>query len=226
MTFAYGSLERPVVAPSVQESNLICARVNLQRLKLIAQVKPLKSDGLPPEDSVYNKGSQMLKADLSGLAIQLRPRGKRKLIISGMAAHLGFLARQDQLRMDEFRGLSNWVAWAPLPSMPKHISPINCLSALEGTKPLRFGVLTSKSDSPPPGFDTGDDETEITANDALRHQFPLPRDGLFQHCIMYSIGNIKPVNTLPIKQQVDQCASQRSVFHNIKVFVDHGMQLP
>jgi hypothetical protein len=105
MTFAYGSLERPVVAPSVQESNLICARVNLQRLKLIAQVKPLKSDGLPPEDSVYNKGRQMLKADLSSLAIQLRPRVKRKLIISGMAAHLGFLARQDQPRMDRIQWL-------------------------------------------------------------------------------------------------------------------------
>ena len=59
-----------MVVSSVSESAFICARVNLQRLKLIAQVKPLKSDELPPEDSVYKASLLFRRTTISSNSCQ------------------------------------------------------------------------------------------------------------------------------------------------------------
>ena len=89
---------------------LACAKENLQRLKLDAQVDVIEADLFPPgraklivcnppwlparpsspiEYAVYDPDSRMLRGFLSGLKAHLAPGGEGWLIMSDLAEHLG-----------------------------------------------------------------------------------------------------------------------------------------
>jgi SAM-dependent methyltransferase len=129
---------RQVIATEVDERALACARFNVQRLRLEAQVDVRQADlfaGVradlilcnPPwlpakpsstiEGALYDENSQMLKAFLMGLKHHLKPKGEGWLILSDLAEHLQLRSRQD---------LQDWFALAGLQVLgrvdvhPKH----------------------------------------------------------------------------------------------------------
>ena len=115
-----------VVATEQDPRALACARDNLQRLGVLAQV-PLQSADLfpegraplvvcnppwvparpssPIEHAVYDEGSRMLRGFLAGLAAHLEPAGEGWLILSDLAEHLGLRSREQLL---------GWIAEAGL----------------------------------------------------------------------------------------------------------------
>ena len=105
---------------------LACARENLQRLGVAAQVQLCNVDLFPPghadlivcnppwlpvrattslEQAVYDPDSRMLRGFLAGLAAHLRPGGEGWLILSDLAEHLGLRSRADLLAWTEAAGL-------------------------------------------------------------------------------------------------------------------------
>lgn len=121
-----------VVATDMSARALACARENLERLGMAAQVELLEADLFPPgkaglivcnppwlparpgspiEYAVYDPDSRMLKGFLAGLAAHLEPGGEGWLIISDLAEHLGLRSRQELL---------GWIAAAGLKVLEKH----------------------------------------------------------------------------------------------------------
>lgn len=115
-----------VVATDMDPRALGCARENLDRLDLAAQVEVVQADLFPAgraalvlcnppwlpgkpsstiEAAVYDPDSRMLKAYLAGLAEHLLPGGEGWLILSDFAEHLGLRTRAQLLE---------WVAQAGL----------------------------------------------------------------------------------------------------------------
>ena len=107
-----------VVATDLSERALDCARENLRRLGLQAQVELLQTDLYPPgsaalivcnppwlparptsalERAVYDGNSAMLRGFLSGLAAHLCKGGEGWLILSDLAEHLGLRSREQLL---------------------------------------------------------------------------------------------------------------------------------
>jgi len=115
-----------VVATDLDPRALACARENLQRLGVLAQVELVQADLFPPgraplvvcnppwvparasspiERAVYDEGSAMLRGFLAGLAAHLEPGGQGWLVLSDLAEHLGLRSRAQLLE---------WIAGAGL----------------------------------------------------------------------------------------------------------------
>ncbi len=115
-----------VVATDNNPRALACARDNLARLGLNAQVAVVEADLFPAgraplivcnppwvpaqpssplEHAVYDPDSRMLRGFLSGLAAHLEPGGEGWLLLSDLAEHLGLRTRAELLAAIETAGL-------------------------------------------------------------------------------------------------------------------------
>jgi methylase of polypeptide subunit release factors len=107
-----------IVATDQDARALACARENIARLGLSAQIDVLQADLFPEgkaplivcnppwiparpsspiEQAVYDPDSRMLRGFLEGLATHLQPGGEAWLILSDIAEHLGLRTRADLL---------------------------------------------------------------------------------------------------------------------------------
>lgn len=147
-----------VIATDQDPRALACARDNLDRLGVSAQVHIEQVDlfpaGLaqlivcnppwlparpsaPVEHAVYDEGNRMLLGFLNGLRAHLAPGGEGWLIMSDLAEHLGLRSRAQLLAAIEAAGLQVIARHDTKPTHPK---------ALDATDPLhlaRTAELTS-----------------------------------------------------------------------------------
>lgn len=115
-----------VVATDKDERALACARDNIARLNLSAQVEVTEADLFPEgraplvvcnppwlparpssrlESAVYDLESRMLLGFLRGLSAHLAPKGEGWLILSDLAEHLGLRSRAELLEAIDAAGL-------------------------------------------------------------------------------------------------------------------------
>jgi methylase of polypeptide subunit release factors len=118
---------RRVVATDMDARALGCARENIDRLGLDAQVEIIQADLFPEgqadlvvcnppwlpgkpssaiEYAIYDPESRMLRGFLSGLRAHLSTSGEGWLILSDLAEHLGLRSREQLLGWIEDAGLS------------------------------------------------------------------------------------------------------------------------
>jgi methylase of polypeptide subunit release factors len=121
-----------VLATDMDARALGCARENIARLGLAAQVEVLQADLFPQgraplvvcnppwlpgrpssaiEYAIYDPDSRMLKGFLGGLAAHLEPGGEGWLILSDIAEHLGLRSREQLL---------GWISDAGLDVVARH----------------------------------------------------------------------------------------------------------
>ncbi len=153
-----------VVATENAPRALACARENIKRLGLGAQVEVLEADLFPAgraplvvcnppwlparpssalEHAIYDEGSRMLRGFLAGLSEHLTPGGEGWLLLSDFAEHLGLRTREE---------LDSWIAAAGLQVLgrtdvrPQHgkaqdaDDPLHAARAAEVTSLWRLGV--------------------------------------------------------------------------------------
>lgn len=117
---------RRVVATDQDPRALACARENLERLGLSAQVEVVQADLFPEgraalvvcnppwvparpsspiERGVYDAESRMLRGFLGGLPEHVDPGGEGWLILSDLAEHLGLRTRSELLSLFDAAGL-------------------------------------------------------------------------------------------------------------------------
>jgi methylase of polypeptide subunit release factors len=139
-----------VVATDMDQRALSCARENLHRLGLEAQVELVRADLFPPgraplvvcnppwlpgrpsssiEYAIYDPDSRMLKGFLGGLAEHLAPGGEGWLILSDLAEHLGLRPREQLLALIEAAGLSVIDRHDVRPTHPRASDPADPLHA-------------------------------------------------------------------------------------------------
>lgn len=127
-----------VIATDQDQRALVCARENIERLGLNAQIDVVEADlfpqgkaGLivcnppwvparpasPLEHAIYDFESRMLKGYLNGLASHLEENGEGWLILSDLAEHLGLRSRAELLDMMDQAGL---VVLGKLDAKPHH----------------------------------------------------------------------------------------------------------
>jgi methylase of polypeptide subunit release factors len=118
---------RRVVATDMDARALGCARENIDRLGLDAQVEIMQADLFPEgqadlvvcnppwlpgkpssaiEYAIYDPDSRMLRGFLNGLKAHLAPGGEGWLILSDFAEHLGLRTREQLLGWIEAAGLA------------------------------------------------------------------------------------------------------------------------
>lgn len=118
---------KQIIATDQDSRALTCARENIDRLKLSAQIEIVQADLFPQgqaalivcnppwvparpssplEYAVYDPDSRMLKGFLDGLAAHLTTGGEGWLILSDLAEHLGLRTREQLLTMIEAAGLT------------------------------------------------------------------------------------------------------------------------
>jgi methylase of polypeptide subunit release factors len=123
---------KQVLATDMDARALGCARENIARLGLAAQVEVIQADLFPEgraplvvcnppwlpgkpssaiEYAIYDPDSRMLKGFLGGLAQHLEPGGEGWLILSDLAEHLGLRTREQLL---------GWIADAGLDVVARH----------------------------------------------------------------------------------------------------------
>lgn len=116
-----------IIATDLDPRALDCARANLERLGLSAQVDVVRQDLFPPgraplvicnppwvparpssplEHAIFDPDSRMLRGFLGGLAEHLEPGGEGWLILSDLAEHLGLRARAELLALIAAGGLT------------------------------------------------------------------------------------------------------------------------
>ncbi|MBU1238033.1 MAG: class I SAM-dependent methyltransferase [Gammaproteobacteria bacterium] len=116
-----------IVATDLDPRALACARENLERLGLLAQVEVVQEDLFPPgraplvvcnppwvparpsspiERAIFDPQSKMLRGFLNGLADHLVANGEGWLILSDLAEHLGLRTRPELLAMIAAAGLT------------------------------------------------------------------------------------------------------------------------
>lgn len=121
-----------VIATDMDARALGCARENIARLGLAAQVEVIQADLFPDgraalvvcnppwlpgkpssaiEYAIYDPDSRMLKGFLGGLAAHLAPGGEGWLILSDLAEHLGLRSREQLL---------GWISDAGLEVIARH----------------------------------------------------------------------------------------------------------
>ena len=156
-----------VVATDQDRRALVCARTNLTRLGLQAQVEVLEANlfpegkaslivcnppwlparpGSPIEGAVYDEGSRMLLGFLKGLAAHLVPGGEGWLILSDFAEHLGLRSRDELLAAMERAGLKVLGRLDTRPDHPKAQDETDLLHrarTAELTSLWRLGSLNS-----------------------------------------------------------------------------------
>ena len=155
---------RRIVATDLSPQALDCARENLQRLGLAAQVELLQADLFPPgqaplvvcnppwlpakpvstiEQAVYDPDSRMLRGFLAGLRAHLAPGGEGWLIISDLAEHLGLRTRAELVGWIEAGGLQVIDRLDIRPRHPKASDaddPLHAARAAEVTSLWRLGA--------------------------------------------------------------------------------------
>jgi methylase of polypeptide subunit release factors len=155
---------RRIVATDLSPQALDCARENLQRLGLAAQVELLQADLFPPgqaplvvcnppwlpakpvstiEQAVYDPDSRMLRGFLAGLRAHLAPGGEGWLIISDLAEHLGLRTRAELIGWIEAGGLQVIDRLDIRPRHPKASDaddPLHAARAAEVTSLWRLGA--------------------------------------------------------------------------------------
>jgi methylase of polypeptide subunit release factors len=152
-----------VVATDLSERALACARDNLARLKLDAQVELQQTDLYPEghaalvvcnppwlparpssvlEQAVYDADSEMLRGFLNGLAAHLCKGGEGWLILSDLAEHLGLRSRAQLLQWVADAGLQ---VLGRMDTRPRHgkahnaSDPLHTARAAEVTSLWRLG---------------------------------------------------------------------------------------
>jgi methylase of polypeptide subunit release factors len=137
-----------VVATDMDARALSCARDNVERLGLSAQVEVAQADLFPEgraplvvcnppwlpgrpssslESAVYDPDSRMLKGFLGGLAAHLTEKGEGWLILSDLAEHLGLRPREQLLA---------WIAEAGLQVVDRQDVRPTHPRAADATDPL------------------------------------------------------------------------------------------
>ena len=153
-----------VVATDQDARALACARNNLQRLGVGAQVQVVEVDLFPPgraslvvcnppwlparpgspiESAVYDEDSRMLLGFLRGLVAHLVPEGEGWLILSDIAEHLGLRSRADLLAAFERCGLKVVARMDARPRHPKASDasdPLHAARAAEVTSLWRLAA--------------------------------------------------------------------------------------
>jgi SAM-dependent methyltransferase len=141
---------RRVIATDQDPRALACARDNLHRLGLAAQVEVLEADLFPPgraplivcnppwlparpsapvERAVYDEGGRMLRGFLGGLREHLAPDGEGWLVMSDFAEHLGLRARDELPSLIASCGLRVLARSDVRPRHPKAADPSDALHA-------------------------------------------------------------------------------------------------
>ncbi|MFT3850031.1 MAG: class I SAM-dependent methyltransferase [Propionivibrio sp.] len=155
---------RHIVATDQDRRALACARENVERLGLNAQVEVIEADLFPPgraplivcnppwlparpssplEYAVYDPDSRMLRGFLAGLGAHLAPGGEGWLILSDLAEHLGLRPRAALLELFEQAGLKVLGRIDVRPTHPKALDasdPLHAARAAEVTSLWRLGV--------------------------------------------------------------------------------------
>jgi methylase of polypeptide subunit release factors len=129
-----------IVATDQDPRALACARENLARLGLSAQVEVVQADLFPAgkaplivcnppwiparpsspiEHAIFDPDSRMLRGFLSGLAAHLEPGGEGWLVLSDIAEHLGLRSRDELLAAFEAAGLKVIARMDVKPHHPK-----------------------------------------------------------------------------------------------------------
>lgn len=154
-----------IVATDQDPRALACARENLARLGLTAQVDVVQADlfpeGVAPlvvcnppwvparpsspiEQAIYDPESRMLRGFLNGLAAHLEPGGEGWLLLSNLAEHLGLRTREELLAAIEQAGLRVIGKISVRPNHPRasdQTDPLSAARAAELTSLWRLGVL-------------------------------------------------------------------------------------
>ena len=153
-----------VVATDQEARALACARENIDRLGLSAQVELVAADLFPSgraplivcnppwvpgrassplEHAVYDPDSRMLRGFLAGLAAHLAPGGEGWLILSDLAEHLGLRSRDELLSWIEGAGLRVLGRADVRPNHPRAADasdPLHAARAAEVTSLWRLGA--------------------------------------------------------------------------------------
>ena len=116
-----------VIATDQDARSLACARENLSRLGVAAQVEVVEADLFPPgraplivcnppwiparpsapiEYAIYDPESRMLRGFIAGLAAHLEPGGEAWLVLSDIAEHLGLRTRAELLKIFDEGGVN------------------------------------------------------------------------------------------------------------------------
>lgn len=148
-----------IVATDQDTRALACARDNLERLGLSAQVALVQTDLFPEgraplvicnppwvparpsspiEHAVYDPDSRMLRSFLGGLAAHLEPEGEGWLILSDFAEHLGLRSRAELLAMIDAAGLR---VVDRLDIRPKHPKATDADDPLHGARTVELTSL-------------------------------------------------------------------------------------
>jgi len=153
-----------VVATDQDPRALACARENIARLGLSAQVEVLQADlfpagkaplivcnppwiparpSSPVEHAIFDPDSRMLRGFLGGLAAHLEPGGEGWMVLSDIAEHLGLRSRDELLAAFEAAGLKVIARTDVKPQHPKvsvAADPLHAARAAEITSLWRLGV--------------------------------------------------------------------------------------
>ena len=153
-----------IVATDQDPRALACARENIARLGLDAQVEVVQADLFPAgkaplivcnppwiparpsspiEHAIFDLDSRMLRGFLGGLAAHLEPDGEGWLVLSDIAEHLGLRTREELLALFEASGLRVIEQLDVRPHHAKvadHTDPLHAARAAEVTSLWRLAV--------------------------------------------------------------------------------------
>ena len=153
-----------IVATDQDPRALACARENIERLGLSAQVEVKQADLFPTgkaplivcnppwiparpsspiEHAIFDPDSRMLRGFLGGLAAHLEPEGEGWLILSDIAEHLGLRSRDELLAAFDAAGLKVIARMDVKPHHPKisdATDPLHAARAAEVTSLWRLAV--------------------------------------------------------------------------------------
>ncbi len=153
-----------IIATDMDTRALACARDNIKRLKLAAQVQVVEADLFPEgraplivcnppwiparpsspiEAAIFDPDSRMLCGFIAGLAAHLQPGGEGWLILSDIAEHLGLRSRETLLTYFAATNLTVIERHDARPSHPRvadATDPLHAARAAEVTSLWRLGV--------------------------------------------------------------------------------------
>ncbi len=153
-----------VVATDQDPRALACARENLERLGLAAQVAVMETDLFPEgraplvvcnppwlparpssplERAVFDPGSRMLLGFIAGLAAHLEAGGEGWLVLSDLAEHLGLRSRSELLAAFDAAGLEVAGRTDVTPRHPKASDDADPLHAARAAELTSLWRLTS-----------------------------------------------------------------------------------
>ena len=155
-----------IVATDQDQRALACARENLARLGLAAQVDVVQADLFPEgraplvvcnppwlparpssplEHAIFDPESRMLRGFLNGLAAHLEPGGEGWLILSDLAEHLGLRTRAELLAAIDAAGLQVLGKTDVKPHHPRVSDTSDPLHAARAAELTSLWRLTAKA---------------------------------------------------------------------------------